>query len=64
MLPLPVDGLLPDAWRTPWNAFGRVAPLALGAVIVAPLLFGVSLLGVPFEWTREWLDAVRSLTGG
>lgn len=56
-----VDGLLPDRLRPGWDAFCGVAPLALGALILAPWLFGVSILSAPIAWAQA---LVRGLAGG
>ena len=65
LLPIPpldgsriVDGLLPDRLRGPWEAFERVAPLALAAIIVLPMATGHSPLRAPIDWTLELIDAV------
>lgn len=71
LLPIPpldggriADGLVPDRLRPGWDAFASAAPVALAAVIVLPLLLGVS----PFEWplaaAQGWLDAVFELVAG
>lgn len=56
-----VDGLLPDRLRPGWDAFCGVAPVALGALILAPWLFGVSILSAPIAWAQA---LVRGLAGG
>jgi len=70
LLPIPpldgsrvVDGSIPDGWRGSWDAFGRLAPLALGAVLVVPMLAGVSLLAWPQAWAGALLDAAAGVAG-
>ena len=54
MIPVPpldgsrvADGLMPDALRPAWEAFSRVGPFALLAILFAPAFFGVSLFSGP-----------------
>jgi len=70
LLPIPpldgsrvVDGLIPDGWRGTWDAFARLAPLALVAVLVAPILAGVSLLAWPEAWAGALLQAAAGVAG-
>lgn len=61
---VPLDGsriaaaLVPDALRPAWNAYARVGPLLLLALLLAPTLFGVSVLGWPIAKLRGLLDAL------
>ncbi|NQT38852.1 MAG: site-2 protease family protein, partial [Planctomycetes bacterium] len=65
MLPIPpldgsrvVDALIPRQMRPAWEDFCRLGPLALMAVIVLPMIYGVSLFHWPREatgWLLEWL---------
>lgn len=60
LLPIPpldgsriADALMPAALRPAWDGLSSVAPLALGAVIVAPLFLGISLFAWPLGLARE-----------
>jgi Zn-dependent protease len=61
---VPLDGsriaavLVPDALRPAWNAYARIGPLVLLALVLAPTLFGVSVLGWPIAKLRGLLDAL------
>jgi Zn-dependent protease len=70
LLPIPpldgsrvVDGLLPDRLRGPWDAFASVAPVALGAVIVVPLLLGASPFAAPVELAAALFESAVALSG-
>jgi Zn-dependent protease len=63
LLPVPpldgsriADGLCPDALRPAWRAFASLGPVGLVAVIVVPLLFGVSLINAPLAHAQLLLD--------
>src|SRR5262245_7588261 len=61
---VPLDGsriaaaLVPDSLRPAWNAYARLGPLFLIALVLAPTLFGVSVIGWPLEKLRSLLDAL------
>ena len=61
---VPLDGsriaaaLVPDSLRPAWNAYARLGPLFLLALVLAPTLFGVSLIGWPLDKLRGLLDAL------
>jgi len=61
---VPLDGsriaaaLVPDSLRPAWNAYARLGPLFLIALIAAPTLFGVSVIGWPLDKLRGLLDAL------
>ena len=63
LLPIPpldgsriCDGLMPDALRPAWNAFARLGPMALAAVILVPAFLGVSLFEWPLRTAQDFLD--------
>jgi Zn-dependent protease len=71
MLPVPpldgsrvADALMPRRLRPAWERFCQYGPLALAAVIILPLLMGVSLFGWALEATAYVRDAVIRLLGG
>ena len=59
---VPLDGsriaaaLVPDALRPAWDVYARLGPLFLIALVAAPTLFGVSVIGWPLGVLRGWLD--------
>lgn len=53
-----VDAVVPDRLVSTWNAFARLGPAALAAVILVPIALGVPLFAWPFEQTRLWLAAL------
>jgi Zn-dependent protease len=61
---VPLDGsriaavLVPDALRPAWNVYARLGPLFLLALVLAPTLFGVSVLGWPLAKLRGLLDVL------
>ena len=61
---VPLDGsriaaaLVPESLRPAWNAYARIGPLLLLALVLAPTLFGVSVLGWPIAKLRALLDAL------
>lgn len=59
-----VDALVPDVLRPAWEGFCRIAPLALAAVIVLPMLTGVSLFRVPQQATAYVVEQILRLAGG
>jgi len=70
LLPIPpldgsrvVDGLIPGGWRETWDAFARLSPLLLAAVLVVPVLAGGSLLAWPMAWASALLDAAAGVAG-
>lgn len=64
---VPLDGsriaaaLIPDRLRPAWNAYARLGPLLLIGLVLAPTLFGVSVLGWPLDKLRGLLDALVSV---
>ena len=71
MLPIPpldgsrvADGLMPNAWRPAWEAFAQLGPVLLAAVILAPMLFGVSLMSWPLALTQKWIYLLAGLLAG
>jgi Zn-dependent protease len=71
LLPIPpldgsriLDGCLPARFRPAWDAFGQAAPAALVAVLLLPVLLGVSLFAWPLAAVQTWLDAVVRLAAG
>jgi Zn-dependent protease len=71
MLPIPpldgsriAEGFMPLSLRPGWERFCQMAPLALAAVILAPLLMGLNLFAWPIAVAGQVLDcAVRALGG-
>jgi Zn-dependent protease len=66
LLPIPpldgsriVDAFVPREMRPAWDAFARIAPVALIAVLVLPSLTGFSLLDWPVEQVRRLIEAVK-----
>ena len=63
---VPLDGsriaaaLVPDGLRPAWDVYARLGPLFLIALIAAPTLFGVSVIGWPLDRLRGLLDALVS----
>ena len=60
LLPIPpldgggvADALVPQAWRGAWEEFRRLAPFALVAVIVLPMLSGGHSV---LEWPLQWIN--------
>ena len=71
MLPIPpldgsrvVDGLVPDALRPAWDHYAQFGPLALVAVILLPVLFGINLVAWPLAMTQSLLRLLVDLLGG
>ena len=71
LLPVPpldggriAEGLCPRSLQPAWDAFARIGPVALVAVIALPFMFGVSLLEAPMHHTQVLLDEIfRWLAG-
>jgi Zn-dependent protease len=66
LLPIPpldggriADALMPREWRPIWDAFTRVGPILLIAVLVLPIFGGRTLLSLPVERIQEMLAAMR-----
>jgi Zn-dependent protease len=59
-----VDALVPNALRPAWDGFCQLGPLALGAVILVPILLGVSLFQWPMEATQSLLWQIELWLGG
>lgn len=60
MLPIPpldgsriADAVMPAAWRPYWNRFSALGPMLLVAVLLLPVLAGISVLAVPLQWAAE-----------
>ena len=71
MLPIPpldgsrvVDSLMPNSLRPLWEAFARLGPIALIAVIMLPFLSGISLFEWPLRATSHLLRQLVILFGG
>ena len=71
MLPVtPLDGsriadaLMPDSLRPSWESFCRLAPYPLIAVIMLPMLAGVSIIALPLAATGILLNLMIQLLGG
>jgi Zn-dependent protease len=58
-----VDTLLPDGLRPAWDSLGQMGPIALAAVILLPLLAGVSLFAWPLEAVQTLLDQLAVWLG-
>jgi Zn-dependent protease len=58
------DGLMPNALRPAWDAFSRIGPVALVALLFAPAFFGVSVFAWPLETARGFLDELFLLLSG
>jgi len=58
------DALVPEAARPAWEAFCRLGPFALVAMLVLPMLAGVSLFRWPLEATQFLLRQIVTLLGG
>ncbi len=58
-----VDALLPDGLRPAWDSLCQIGPIALGAVILLPLLAGVSLFAWPLEAVHTLLDRLAVWLG-
>jgi Zn-dependent protease len=71
LLPVPpldgsriVDAFVPARLRPAWDAFGRMAPVALVALLGLPLLLGASPFAGPAAAVERWVDAVVHLAAG
>jgi Zn-dependent protease len=71
MLPIPpldgsriADALMPRSLRPAWDSFCQLAPLALAAVIILPLLMGVNLFVWPLNAAGYALNFVVQLFRG
>jgi Zn-dependent protease len=58
-----VDTLLPDGLRPAWDSLGQMGPIALAAVILLPMLAGVSLFAWPLEAVQTLLDQLAVWLG-
>ena len=58
-----VDGLLPARFRPGWESFCQAGPMVLAAVIILPLLMGISLFRYPMLAAVWVLDLVLKLLG-
>ncbi len=70
ILPIPpldgsrvADALMPRGLRPIWESFCRIGPLALGAVIVLPMLLDVNLFYWPMLVTQNIIIKVVTLLG-
>jgi len=59
-----VDGLLPERFRPAWERFCQAGPMVLAAVILLPLLLGISLFSYPIRAAVWLLMLVLELLGG
>ena len=71
MLPVPpldgsriADGLMPDSLRPTWDSFCQLTPMPLIAVIMLPMLAGVSIVALPLAATQTLLNMLIHLLGG
>ena len=71
MLPVPpldgsriADGLMPDSLRPNWDSFCRLTPIPLIAVIMLPMLAGVSIVALPLAATQFLLNLLIQMLGG
>ena len=71
MLPVPpldgsriADGLMPDSLRPTWDSFCQLTPIPLIAVIMLPMLAGVSIVALPLAATQFLLNSLIRLLGG
>ncbi len=71
MLPIPpldgsrvADALMPRRLRPRWEDFCRMGPFALAAVIVLPMLAGISLFELPVRAAFFVLKQLVTLLGG
>jgi Zn-dependent protease len=55
------DAIMPASLRPAWDAFSSLGPVLLAAVVLLPLVLGLSLLAVPLEWEHR---LTTWLTGG
>ena len=58
-----VDGLLPQRLRPGWESFCRAGPMVLAAVIILPMLMGISLFRYPMLAAAWLLELVLTLLG-
>lgn len=70
LLPIPpldggriVDGIVPDGLRPAWDTFASVGPVVLGAVIVVPLLLGISLISWPLDVASMLFESAFAAVG-
>jgi Zn-dependent protease len=66
LLPIPpldgsriVESLIPDYFRTAWDAFASYSAVALVAIIFVPRMAGIDL----FSWPRDWAMQLLHLSG-
>jgi Zn-dependent protease len=71
LLPVPpldggriAEGLCPRSARPAWDAFARMGPVALVAVIALPFVFGVSFFEAPMRHSQVLLDLVFRWVAG
>jgi Zn-dependent protease len=71
LLPIPpldgsriLDAFLPARLRPAWDTLSGAAPAALVAVLVLPVLLGVSLFAWPLAAVETWLEAIARLAAG
>ena len=67
MIPIPpldgsrvVDALVPGGLRPTWDSFSQIGPVALAALILLPLLAGVSLFAWPLAAVQSLLDGLAA----
>lgn len=58
------DALVPEALRLGWEAFCRLGPLSLVAVIAVPLVLGIDLFYWPLQATQFIVHQVLMLLCG
>ena len=71
MLPVPpldgsriADGLMPSSLRPSWDSFCQLTPIPLIAVIMLPMMAGVSIVALPLAATQFLLNLLIRLLGG
>jgi Zn-dependent protease len=71
LLPIPpldgsriLDAFLPARLRPAWDALSSAAPAVLVAVLLLPVLLGISLFAWPLAAVETWLDAIARLAAG
>lgn len=58
------DGLMPAALRSAWEAFARLGPMVLIAVLVLPSFLGFSVIGWPLRISHAFLAEIFRAVAG